>query len=264
MFHNSIVAISDFFQNPHLHDLLICLAVGFLAQMIDGTLGMAYKVSTTTFLLSLGITPAVTSALTHFASTFTALFSGLSHFRLGNVDRKLFEKLLIPGIIGGVVGAYILTELPSEKIKPFVAVYLILMGAIILLKALRELESRAIRTHIIPLGLVGGFFDAIGGGGWGPIVTGTLMARGNCPRKAIGSVNAAEFFVALCQSIAFFITIGNLLISHWTRILGLLLGGVIAAPIAAYATKKIPIRPLMIIVGILIIALSLRTLYLAF
>jgi len=259
-----VTAISHFFHNRIVIEILICALVGFFAQMIDGTLGMAYKVSTTAFLLSLGIPPAITSAMTHFASTFTSLVSGLSHFRLGNFDRKLFEKLLIPGIIGGVVGAYILTELPGEKIKPFVAVYLIIMGIIIVLKAFRELESKSIRTHIIPLGLVAGFFDAIGGGGWGPIVTGTLMARGNCPRKAIGSVNAAEFFVALCQSIAFFITLGTMLLSHWTKIVGLLGGGILAAPLAAYATKKIPLRPLMIVVGSLIIALSIRTLYLAF
>jgi hypothetical protein len=225
---------------------------------------MAYKVSSATFLLSLGIPPAVTSALVHFASTFTSSVSGLSHFKMGNVDKKLFEKLVIPGVVGGVVGAYILTSLPSDKIKPFISGYMILMGGIILLKASQKMESKTIHTHIIPLGLVGGFLDAVGGGGWGPIVTGTLVARGNCPRKAIGSVNAAEFFVTICQALAFFVVMGSMLLQHWTRIVGLLGGGILAAPLAAAATQKIPLRPLMILVGLLIIGLSIRTLYLAF
>jgi uncharacterized membrane protein YfcA len=194
---------------------------------------------------------------------FTTAVSGLSHFKFGNVDRRIFAKLLIPGIIGGVLGAYILTELPGGKIRPFVSIYLLIMGLIILVKAFKKIQRREAKTRLIPLGLFGGFFDAIGGGGWGPIVTTTLVAGGNTPRIAIGSVNSAEFFVTVSESITFFLTIGTLLVKHWEKIFGLMVGGVIAAPLAAYLCKRMPTRTLMILVGILIIGLSIRILYLA-
>ncbi|MFP5245168.1 MAG: sulfite exporter TauE/SafE family protein, partial [Thermoanaerobaculia bacterium] len=179
-----------------------------------------------------------------------------AHWRAGNVVFSFAKKLLIPGIIGGCVGAYILTELPSDIIKPVIAAYLLLMGIIILLKAWRRSVHVGSEKHLFPLGLFGGFFDAIGGGGWGPIVVGTLLARGNEPRTTIGSVNFAEFFITVATTITFVLTIG---VSEWLPIAGLALGGLIAAPLAARMTGKIPARPLMVMVAVLVILLSIRT-----
>ena len=244
-----------------MDQIIVFILVGFLAQMIDGTLGMAYGVSATTVLLALGVSPAVASASVHAAEVVTTAISGFSHFRLGNVDMSLFKKLVIPGVIGAVLGGYILVSIPSDVIQPYVAAYLLVMGLFILYKAIRQGQTREVRSHLIPLGLVGGFLDAIGGGGWGPVVVSTLVARGNHPRFTIGSVNLAEFFVALAASVTFVLTIG---LSYWQAIVGLALGGAIAAPIAAYVCKRAPTRILMILVGILISIVSIRTLVLAF
>ncbi|MBM4425056.1 MAG: sulfite exporter TauE/SafE family protein [Chloroflexi bacterium] len=242
------------------NNILLFAVVGFLAQIIDGTLGMAYGVSSTTFLLSIGVSPAAASASVHTAEIFTTAVSGLSHWRMGNVDRQLLKRLLLPGVIGGAAGAYILTAVPSGIIKPIVSAYLLIMGIVILIRAIRQRTAEAnVTTHLIPLGLAGGFFDAIGGGGWGPIVTTTLVARGNNPRSAIGSVNLTEFFVTLSESIIFILTIG---LTHWRVIVGLLIGGIVAAPAAAYACKHLPARALMLLVGVLIIILSIRTILL--
>ena len=242
-------------------NIVVFIIVGFVAQMIDGALGMAYGVSSTTFLLSLGVSPALASASVHTAEVATTAISGLSHLRLGNVDRELFSRLLIPGVIGGVVGAYILTSVPGDVIKPIISMYLLLMGLVILRKSfVPPREDVPPRRHLAPLGLIGGFFDAIGGGGWGPIVTSTLVATGNHPRFAIGSVNIAEFFVTVCESVTFFLTLGAM---RWETVLGLLVGGVAAAPLAAYVCARLPARTLMRLVGSLIVLLSLRTLYMA-
>lgn len=243
-------------------DILIYVLVGFAAQMIDGALGMAYGVSSTTFLLSTGVGPAMASASVHMAEVFTTLVSGISHLRFGNVDRSLFRRLVIPGVLGGVLGAYVLSELPGDKIKPYVAIYLLLMGLRILWKAMRRRSESARRVkHVFPLGLMGGFFDAIGGGGWGPIVTSTLVANGHNPRISVGSVNLAEFFVTFSQSVVFLITIQ---LTNWEIIAGLIIGGVIAAPLAALVCHKLSPRKLMVAVGMLIVVLSLRTLALTF
>jgi hypothetical protein len=241
-------------------EFLLFSAAGFAAQMIDGMLGMAYGVSATTLLLSFGITPVVASASVHTAEVVTTGFSGFSHWKAGNVVGSLFRKLLIPGIIGGVIGAYILTEVPADAIKPVIAAYLLIMGLIILAKAWRRTVHVGSEKHLIPLGLAGGFFDAVGGGGWGPIVVGTLLARGNEPRTTIGSVNLSEFFVTLATSITFIVTLG---VTNCLPIAGLAFGGMIAAPIAAKLTGRIPTRPLMFSVGILVILLSIRTIFLA-
>lgn len=241
--------------------VLIYILVGFIAQMIDGALGMAYGVSSNTFLLSVGIPPAAASASVHMAEVFTTGVSGISHWRLGNLDKDLIKRLLIPGVIGGVLGAYILSSIPGDVIKPFVSAYLMIMGIVIIARALRkDPKVNRVTSHIVPLGLVGGFFDAIGGGGWGPIVTTTLVARGNHPRFTIGSVNFAEFFVTFAESVTFILTVG---LEFWKIILGLLIGGVMAAPLAALVVKKLPTRWLMALVGLLIIILSIRTIYLA-
>jgi len=234
--------------------------VGFIAQMIDGALGMAYGVSSTSLLLAIGIPPAQASASVHAAELVTTAVSGAFHLKFGNVDKKVLRRLLIPGVIGGAIGAYVLTEIPSTIIKPIVAGYLIIMGGIILWKAFRQVAPRELKTKLVPLGLVGGFFDAIGGGGWGPVVTTTLVARGKEPRFVVGSVNLAEFFVTLSESFVFILTIGLI---HWKIIVGLMIGGVLAAPLAAYVCSRIPRRPMMCMVGALIIITSLRTLILS-
>lgn len=221
---------------------------------------MAYGVSSNTFLLTIGIPPAAASASVHTAEIFTSAISGLSHLRFGNVDKKLFKKLIIPGVIGGILGAYTLTMVPGKIIKPYIALYLLIMGLIIIYKAFKKIREKEVRTKLLPLGAVGGFFDAIGGGGWGPIVTSTLVARGNNPRFAIGSVNLAEFFVTVAEAATFFTIIG---LVHWQIIVGLIIGGVLAAPLAAHVCKRLPSRTLMMIVGVIIIALSIRTIYMA-
>ncbi len=243
--------------------IFLYLAVGFVAQMIDGALGMAYGVSSNTFLLSIGLPPALASASVHVAETFTTAVSGISHWRLGNVNWDLFKKLIIPGVLGAVAGAYILTQIDGNVIKPYVSGYLLIMGVVILVKALRKgQEAREVKDHISILGVVGGFFDAIGGGGWGPIVTTTLVARGNHPRYTIGSVNTSEFFVTFSQSVVFIFTLSSELLANWQVIVGLLVGGMIAAPLAALVTRRLPVRTLMAMVGLLIIGLSVRTIYL--
>jgi hypothetical protein len=245
-----------------LSDLLTFLAVGFAAQLVDGAIGMAYGLTSTTILLSVGVPPAMASASVHAAEVFTTGASALSHWRLGNVNFALFRRLAIPGAIGGAAGAYLLTELPGDKVQPFVSVYLGIMGGVVLWKALRQPrgEERPPR-HVPALGFAGGFLDAIGGGGWGPMVASTLVGTGMKTRLAIGSTNAAEFLVTTTISATFVFTIG---LELWPIITGLVLGGVIAAPFAAYVTRALPDRPLMIMVGVVIIILSLRGLFRAF
>jgi uncharacterized protein len=237
-------------------EVLIFIAVGFVAQMIDGAIGMAYGVTSASVLLSLGIPPATTSACVHAAETFTTAASGAAHWRLGNVDRKLLVRLAVPGMLGGAIGAYVLTALPGEKIKPFINAYLLLIGLFIIWKAATKGTGDApAPSRVAPLGFVGGLLDSIGGGGWGPIVTSTLIGQGTTPRYAIGTVNLAEFFVTFTISATFVATIG---LELWPIIAGLIIGGVIAAPFAAYATKSIPPKALMILVGCVVVILSLR------
>lgn len=240
---------------------LIFLVVGFVAQIIDGSLGMAYGVSASSFLLTFGVPPAIASSSVHAAETFTTFVSGLSHWRLGNVDWALVKKLAIPGVLGGVSGAYLLTNINGDFIKPWISAYLLLMGLRILFKAFRNLPVEArLRAHPSLLGLAGGFMDAVGGGGWGPVVTTTLLAEGHEPRMTIGSVNLTEFFVTFSQSITFILTIG---LTLWPVIAGLVLGGVVAAPLGALAARRIPARAMLILVGLTIIILSLRTIVLS-
>src|SRR5690606_19810108 len=173
-----------------IDDFVLFVTVGFAAQLVDGAIGMAYGVSATTVLLSFGFPPATASASVHAAEVFTTGASGFAHWRFGNVDFRLFARLAVPGMIGGALGAFVLTELPGEKIRPIVSVYLLLIGAFIFWKAIRgAVALGAPPRRVAPLGLFGGFFDAIGGGGWGPIVTSTLLGRGTTPRYAIGSVS---------------------------------------------------------------------------
>ena len=245
-----------------LEEILLFVLVGFLAQMVDGSIGMAYGLIATSVLLSMSVSPAVASASVHAAEMFTTGASGIAHWRAGNVVARLVLRLAIPGMLGGVLGAYVLTDLPVEIMKPVVSVYLIVMGLIILSRALRKpTPPPAKPPRVTLLGFGGGFVDAIGGGGWGPIVTSTLIGRGNVARTSIGSTNAAEFFVTTAITAVFVATIG---LELWPVILGLVLGGVLAAPLAALVTKKLPARPLMIIVGVVITLLSLRNLAIQF
>lgn len=245
-----------------MDDLLLFVAVGFAAQLIDGAIGMAYGLTAMTFLLNFGIPPAIASASIHAAEVFTTGASGLSHWAFGNVDRRTIWRLAIAGAFGGVAGAYLLVTSPSEIIRFGVSFYLFAMGTLILWKALQRRQSQASpASHVPALGLFGGFLDAIGGGGWGPIVTATLIGRGMTPRLAIGSSNAAEFFVTAAVSATFIATIG---LELWPVIAGLIIGGVLAAPFAAYATRRLPDRPLMILVGVVIMLLSSRQAILAY
>lgn len=241
-----------------MDEIFIYITIGFVAQMIDGAIGMAYGITSTTVLLSFGVPPATASACVHAAETFTTGASGFAHWKVGNVDRRLIWRLAIPGMIGGAIGAYVLSSLPGDLVRPFISAYLLLLGGFIIWKAVNRKRSFIDEPpeHLGPLGFAGGLVDAIGGGGWGPIVTSTLIGQGTTPRYAIGSVNLAEFFVTLTISLTFVLTIG---LSHWTIIAGLVIGGVMASPFAALAAKHLPDRLLMAMVGGVVILLSLRT-----
>ena len=240
--------------------ILIYILAGFTAQMIDGALGMAYGVTATSFLLSTGVPPAASSASVHASEIFTSGVSGLMHLKFGNVNTKLFRSLLIPGVIGAILGAYILTSLEEYNyiIKPIVSLYTIFLGLVIIFKALKKDKIREKIKRIFPLAFIGGFLDSIGGGGWGPIVSSTLIAKGRNARYAIGSTNLTEFFVSLASSLTFFTIIG---LTHWIIIAGLIIVGVIAAPIAAILANKIPTKTIMILVGVVVIIVSLKRLF---
>ncbi len=244
-------------------EFFFVVLIGFLAQLIDGSLGMAYGVSSTTFLTVVGVPAKIASASVHTAEVFTTFVSGLSHWKMKNIDWAIFKKLVFPGVIGGATGAYVLINFPGDLISPFVTVYLLIMGIIVLLRGIRGVTKTLVKGNkLIPLGLVGGFFDAVGGGGWGPIVTSTMVASGHPPRYTIGSVNTAEFFVTIVQALTFTVFLG--IGEYWHYILGLALGGVMAAPLAAFVCAKISNKKLLIIVGCLIIALNVRSIVLLF
>ena len=237
--------------------LILYILIGFAAQIIDGTLGMAYGVSCRTFLkAAAGLPPALASAVVNAAEVPTTLASGLSHWKLRNVDRGLLLRLAIPGVLGGVLGAWFLSS-AGDRLEGFIDLYLVVMGAMILRKAFqREPKERHIGRGIYPLGLLGGFLDATGGGGWGPVVTSTMVAVGHDVKKTIGTVNAAEFLVTVAETTTFAVLLRDFQ-AYSQIILGLVAGGVAAAPLAAWICKKIPVRPLLAIVGILIIGLNL-------
>lgn len=240
--------------------LILFIVIGFAAQIVDGTLGMAYGVSCRTFLKTIGGLPsALASAVVHVAEVPTTLASGLSHLRLKNVDKPLLLKLMIPGIAGGVLGAWFLASV-GDTLEPFIDAYLIVMGIIILCKAFRKQQKeRHLNKLIYPLGFAGGFLDATGGGGWGPVVTSTMVAVGHDVKKTIGTVNTAEFLVTVAETTTFLVLLNDFT-AYWPIILGLIIGGVIAAPFAAWLCKKIPVRPLLAIVGTLIIVLNVYNL----
>lgn len=232
--------------------------VGFIGQMIDGALGLAYGVSCSTFLLGLGLSPAAASASVHTAELFTTAASGLSHLSLKNVDRDLFRRLVGPGVVGAVCGAALASVLPGEALKPVLSVYLAAMGLRLVVRVWGPPPAPRPARGDRRLAFVGGFADAAGGGGWGPIVTSTLLGRGVEPRRVVGSVNLAEFFVALASSVTFFGTLG---LQPWRPVCGLVLGGLLAAPLAAWSVSRLPRRLTMALVGLVVCALSLRNLF---
>ena len=239
-------------------EFVIFFAIGIFAQLVDGTLGMGYGATSTSFLLAYGVPPVVSSTGVHVAEMFTTGVSAISHHKFGNINKKLVRHLLIPGVLGSITGAYLLSDvIDGDVIKPFIALYMIGLAVIIIRKAMQKNIVKKKTKRLGILASFGGFMDAVGGGGWGPIVTSTLLGRGRNPRYTIGSVNAAEFAVAFASGVTFMLFGG---IQGWQVIIGLILGGVIAAPIAALLVNKIKRQPMMILVGILIIILSLRTL----
>ncbi|MFV8331899.1 sulfite exporter TauE/SafE family protein [Flavobacterium sp. XS2P14] len=239
-------------------EFVIFFAIGIFAQLVDGTLGMGYGATSTSFLLAYGVPPVVSSTGVHVAEMFTTGVSAISHHKFGNINKKLVRHLLIPGVLGSITGAYLLSDvIDGDVIKPFIALYMIGLAVIIIRKAMQKNIIKKKTKRLGILATFGGFMDAVGGGGWGPIVTSTLLGRGRNPRYTIGSVNAAEFAVAFASGVTFMLFGG---IQGWQVIIGLILGGVIAAPIAALLVNKIKRQPMMILVGILIIILSLRTL----
>lgn len=235
------------------------LVVGLLAQVVDGALGMAYGATATTFLLATGATPAAASASVHIAEIFTTGVSGISHTRFGNVNKQLFVRLLVPGILGAVLGAVLVTYVDGAAFKPLMSAYLLVLGIYILSKAFRQLRLRMREPrHVGKLALFGGFVDTAGGGGWGPVVTTTLVGSGNDPRTTIGSVNFAEFFLTVTSAATFALLMET---NAWPIIAGLVFGGLFAAPFAALLCKKLPARTLLVLVGTLISALSAYNLY---
>lgn len=231
------------------------IIAGFFAQLIDGALGMAYGVSCTTLLLSLGIPPKLASASVHTSEIFTTGVSGLSHIRFNNLDKKLFFKIVFTGVLGASFGAYLLSDLlDGAAIKPYISLYLVLLGGYLIFKAVRKkTESKPSRKFAPVLALFGGFLDAIGGGGWGPIVTSNLLSQGHNPRKTIGTVNTAEFFVTYFATVVFIFILG---VQHLDIVLGLVIGGVISAPVGAYIASKINPKTLLILVGVLVVITS--------
>ncbi|MFC7499792.1 sulfite exporter TauE/SafE family protein [Enterovirga sp. GCM10030262] len=237
-----------------LATLLLFVGVGFLAQIIDGALGMAFGVISNTLLISLGVPPAAASAGVHTVESFTTAASATSHVLHKNVDWRLFARLLIPGIIGGVTGAYLLTTIDAAAAKPFVLAYLTAIGIYLLVRGILYPPAEKKPKWVEPLGLLGGFLDASGGGGWGPIVTSNLLVQGATPRMVIGTVNTVEFFLTVTISATFIATLGLAAFTVATG--GLLIGGMIAAPFGAFVAKRVSTRPLLIMVGFVLMLTS--------
>ncbi|GLT01225.1 UPF0721 transmembrane protein [Sphingobium jiangsuense] len=230
--------------------LLPFIFIGFAAQLIDGALGMAYGVISSTLLIAMGVSPKHASAGVHAAETFTTAVSGLSHIYHRNIDWQLFRRLAIPGVIGGVGGAYLLSNIDSGVIKPFVLAYLTSIGLWLIWRSTHVIHRARDPRVVAPLGLVGGFLDASGGGGWGPVVTSNLLLQGGDPRTTIGTVNTAEFLLTLSVSITFLVHLGWESFTIATT--GLLIGGVVAAPLGAKLAKHIAPNRLLLLVGVVL------------
>ena len=236
------------------------MLAGFLAQLVDGALGMGYGVTSATVLLSVGVSPAAISGAVHTAEVFSSAASGYSHYKFGNVNKKLFNALVIPGVIGAVLGAILLTWLGNTDaiwLRALLACYTLFLGVKFLINAFREQRQQKKFKHYSALAGAGGFLDSFGGGGWGPLVTTTLINKGRSPKYVIGSVSLTEFFVTLASAFTFFTLLG---VTHWQVIVSLMLGGFIAAPVAAKLAGKMPKKTAFLCLGILVIIWSLRIL----
>ncbi len=256
--------------NQDNHRFYWMVLAGFCAELVAGSMGMGYGVICTTILLILNVSPPVISASIHSAESFTSATGTISHYKLGNINIKLFKKLAIPAILGAILGALLLTyvgEKYARLTKPFLAAYSMYLGIRILMNAFGKNPANGHaaaspatkkKTNITMLGLVGGFIDSFGGGGWGPLVTGTFIKNGRTPRFVIGSSTAAKCVLTVASAITFIFSIG---IHHWNIVAGLLLGGIVTAPFSAMLTTRLPVRKMFIAVGVVVICCSLITLY---
>lgn len=255
--------VDDILQalNKDHHLFYWMLLTGFLAEIVAGSMGMGYGVICTTILLMLNVPPPVVSASIHSAESFTTAAGSISHFKLGNVNKKLIKALALPAIIGAIIGALLLTyvgEKYAAITKPFIAAYTLYLGVRILMNVFKSKERKIEKkkTNIPLLGLVGGFIDSFGGGGWGPLVTGTFIKNGRTPRYVVGSSTVAKFILTVTSAVTFIFTIG---IHHWNIVAGLLIGGIVTAPFSAMLTSRLPVRKMFFVVGVLVIIMSLIT-----
>lgn len=269
-----VILVFSMYELGYLDELLTVLAkdnyifywmmlVGFLAEIVAGSMGMGYGVICTTTLLFLNIPPHIVSASIHSAESFTTAAGSISHVKLKNVSKSLVKKLAIPAVIGAVIGALCLTylgEYYAKMTKTIIAFYTLYLGFQILSNAFKKKQSKALKrkTNLTRLGLIGGFIDSFAGGGWGPLVTGTLIKNSFTPRFAVGSSTVAKFILTLTAAITFFFTLG---IQHWSIILGLLLGGIVTAPFSAMLTAKLPVKSMFVVIGLLVIIMSSITIY---
>jgi len=250
-----------------MRKLIIFAFIGFLAQLIDGALGMAYGVTSSSLLLTFGMAPAIASASIHLAEVVTTAASGASHIKFGNVDRQAIFKLIIPGSIGAFTGACFLSALPGDVVKPYISLFLLFLGLYVLFRFLFKFnpssEKKSLnlsRKQSIPLGLIAGFADATGGGGWGPLTTPILLSKkGASARKVVGTVDTSEFAIAVSATLGFLISLGWEEV-NWLWVIALMLGGIVAAPIAAWLVRKLPSYLLGVLVGGFIILTNSRTL----
>ena len=246
------VIFADVLANPAA--LLPFVLIGFAAQLVDGALGMAFGTISSTLLVGMGVPPRIASAGVHAVETFTTGVSAISHVAHRNVHWPLFFRLVVPGVIGGVLGAYVISNVSAETARPVVLGYLLAIGLYLLWRGITHRHTEREPRIVEPLGLIGGFMDAAGGGGWGPIVTSNLLVQGASPRITVGTVNTAEFFLTLVISATFLFTIGLEAVS--TATLGLLIGGVLAAPLGAVAAKRMAADRMLVLVGIVLIITS--------
>lgn len=238
------------------------IAVGFAAQLVDGALGMAFGVITNSLLIGLlGVPPAQASQRVHIVECFTTAASAISHLLHRNIDGRLFARLLVPGVIGGVAGAYLLTSIDASIVKPFVLAYLVGIGVYLLVRGLLYPPKPRDAKYVTPLGLAGGFLDAAGGGGWGPIVTANLLVQGAEPRRVIGTVSAVEFFLTVSISAAFIYHLG--IADFALATVGLIVGGIAAAPLGAVVARHVPAKVILLLVGVVLIVTSSYGIYTA-
>jgi len=264
----SAVAMLTYYREtdvtPFNSDLFFwALLFGSIAAFIDGSLGMAYGVTGTAFLLGYGISPIKAVAYIHIAEIFVSGSSGLNHWKIGNVDTKLFKKLLIPGIIGAILGALVITKVKISYLSIVISIYLLFMGIFLIAKAYAKikLQIKQKNSFVLPLAVTGGFVDGAGGGGWGPVVATSLLGGKMMPRKVIGTVNASEFFINLASATTFLFLVK---ITDWEALAGLIIGGFLITPYAAKATSRMSVKMILTVVGCLITALSVRKIYIFF